>query len=87
MGFAGGVGCLKIGGGSGVCGVSETTYVIYPPHAQDTSVADHLHYLGVSFGAADMEGQIAKVNMQTLGLEEEAVEVAGGGGVVPVVEA
>lgn len=48
-------------------------------HAQDTSVADHLHYLGIEFGAAELEGQIAELEMRAMavkeGREEEVVVV------------
>ena len=49
---------------------------------QDTSISDHLHYLGVEFGAAELEGQIAALQMQSLALVDRvpAMEVEATGG-------
>ena len=58
---------------------------------QDTSVSDHLHYLGIEFGAAELEGQIAELQMQALALDraivDRDVEREGDGSVEVVVEA
>lgn len=57
-----------------------------PTHLQqDTSISDHLHYLGTEFGAAELEGEIAALQMQSLALDRAVaveVEAATGGDTV-----
>lgn len=55
-----------------VCNASGEDPHCSDKYVLDTSISDHLHYLGINFGAAELEGQ-----MQALALADRAVVVDG----------
>lgn len=58
-----------------VCDASGEDSHCSDKYILDTSIKDHLHYLGIAFGEVELEGQIVSIQPQSLALADRAVVV------------